>query len=123
MYSGTEFGIRGSGVGGFVLIVALAFSACAYAGGLSDPTRPNFGAGAAAATSGWQLSSTLISPHRRLAIINGRAVAVGDRIAGATVVAIQPATVQLRTDAGEVTLELVSTDIKRPSNNGHRTSS
>ena len=46
-------------------------------------------------TSAWALASTLTSDGRRVAIINGRAVRVGDRIDGARVLGIDGNRVRL----------------------------
>lgn len=101
------------GLGTVVTLMLALLASAAYADTLHDPTRPDYVAGAATSSStGWQLSSTLISPQRRLAVINGTTVAVGDRIGGARVLAIQPGSVRLRTADGTVTVELLSTSIK-----------
>jgi MSHA biogenesis protein MshK len=73
---------------GWCLGVVLAGMAAAQTAPLADPTRPP-GAGAesgaeAAAPAGARLQSVLISPTRRVAVIDGRAVALGGRIGDAT---------------------------------------
>lgn len=85
---------------------------------LQDPTRPPEykntikGAGTKAAPR-FVLSSTLIAPGRRLATINGKTVAVGEQVAGAQVVAIEPSRVALRDGSREIILELSVSDFKR----------
>lgn len=85
---------------------------------LQDPTRPPEykntikGAGTKAAPR-FVLSSTLIAPGRRLATINGKTVAVGEQVAGAQVVAIEPSRVALRDGSREIILELLASDFKR----------
>lgn len=80
-------------------------AASAQAPEMRDPLRPP-GYGAAGGTSAqekearfdasaWQLASTLVSRERRAAIINGRNVLEGERVAGATVVDIQSGRVTL----------------------------
>lgn len=82
--------------------------ACATASGsagaaseLPDPTRPPAipaagpGDADAQATIA-ELQSVLISPQRRIAIVNGRAVQVGDRVGEAKVVKISENEVVLR---------------------------
>ena len=52
------------------------------------------------------LQSTLLSKGRRIAMINGKPMQVGDRIAGARIVAIGPASVTLRGAGTTRVLEL-----------------
>ena len=90
---------------------------------LEDPTRPPAQAAAvttqspAAAGNGprWTLTSTLVSPSRRTAVINDQVVAVGDRVDGALVADIQVDSVRLRSGGREVTLTLLKTNVKQPS--------
>ena len=68
---------------------------------LSDPMRPPaFAApgGAGEQTSGGVpvLQSTLLSKGRRIAMIDGKPMNVGDRIGAASIIAIDPSTVTLR---------------------------
>jgi len=65
----------------------------------ADPTRPSTAEGANYGVGGFVLQSTLVSPTRKLAIINGRAVGVGARIGRAVVTDIKPYEVTL-TNAG-----------------------
>jgi hypothetical protein len=60
----------------------------------------------------WVLTSTLVSAGRRTAVINDRVVSRGDRVNGATVVNIQPATVRLRARGRDVTLVMLKRKIK-----------
>ncbi|MEW5862121.1 MAG: hypothetical protein AB1773_00800 [Pseudomonadota bacterium] len=85
----------------------LALGVGARAAPLGDPTRPPevqaevVGAGAAGAG---RVETILIAPDRRLAVIGGRIVRVGDEIGGARVVRIREGGVTLRRDG--VTEEL-----------------
>ncbi len=70
---------------------------------LSDPMRPPaFAAPAGAATGdqtsggGLVLQSTLLSKGRRIAMIDGKPMKVGDRIGGARIISIDPGAVTLR---------------------------
>ncbi|MCP3176604.1 MAG: hypothetical protein AB7F21_02640 [Desulfuromonadales bacterium] len=84
---------------------------------LRDPTRPPRVLAAPAPaerTTGWQVSSILISPGRRVATVNGQAVQVGDRIAGARVTAIAADSVRLRKENKEFTVRLQTQRIKKP---------
>jgi len=76
--------------------------------GLIDPTRP-YSAGAMSSQSrgGLVLQSTLVSPRRRLAVINGHAFSVGERIGGAKIVAIRSYEVILSRAGKQNTLRLV----------------
>ncbi len=60
------------------------------------------------------LTSTLIADGRRLAVINGRQVSVGEAIGDAVVIDIQPAQVQLRRRGRTETLRLLPLEIKQP---------
>ena len=73
---------------GLVLSVALCVAAPARAQDLTDPTRPPNAPGTFpqdSAPAGTQLQSVLISPGRRLAIINGKSVALGGTVGEAKV--------------------------------------
>lgn len=93
---------------------------------LDDPTEPpsNYQAiavdGAHAAASSdprrrWLLTSTLISPQRRIAVVNGHALKPGDTLDGVTVVKIAPATVHLRDTQGEFSVTMQPAAVKMPS--------
>ena len=91
----------------WVLLIAVCLAA-SQALALDDPTRPA-GLRAAhvpAATTpqrpAWRLQSILVSPHRRVAVINGHSVAPGERVGGARVTRIGVDRVYLRTAAGRV---------------------
>jgi len=84
----------------------------ANAASLPDPTRPpqRFVAPTAAgpvAEDSWRLGSILIAPQRRVAVINGRSLSVGNQVSGAKVLAIEPGRVRLRRGSKEFVLELL----------------
>ena len=84
---------------------------------LRDPTRPPQSLTVPArveTTSKWQVSSILISADRRVAMVNGRAVQVGDRVSGARVLAIAADSVRLRNEKKEFTVRLHTQRIKEP---------
>lgn len=86
------------------------------AASLPDPTRPpqRFIAPVASGSvepKSWQLGSILIAPQRRVAVINGRPLSVGDRVGGAKVIGIEPDRVRLRQGSKEFVLNLLP---KRP---------
>jgi hypothetical protein len=58
-----------------------------------DPTRPANHAGAAPATKTFRLDSIMTGEGRQLAFINGKAVAVGDRIGLGVITSISEAQV------------------------------
>jgi hypothetical protein len=97
-------------------VSALCFSSVQA---LEDPTRPpsaeiktHYVATQKSQQPRWTLNSTLVSSGRRTAIINNKAVSLGDRINGATVVSIEPSTVRLREKGREVTLMMLQKNIK-----------
>jgi MSHA biogenesis protein MshK len=95
----------------------LAVSAAA-AQGLSDPTRPPSAApeerAARSEAPVSRLQSVLISPGRKLAVIDGQTVALGGRIGDATVISIAPTQVILQAGAAYQTLKLHPGIEKKP---------
>lgn len=89
---------------------------------MNDPTRPpdakstTVSSGSAKQAKGprWVLSSTLVSPGRRSAVINDQVVVKGDKVDGALVLAIEPNQVRLRAQGRELILVMLNTDLKRP---------
>ena len=83
-----------------IVLAAFLLATPACAQGLSDPTRPPTAPLAAtdagADTAASQLQSVLISPDRRLAVINGKTVALGDRVGDATLTQINETGVVLK---------------------------
>lgn len=100
--------------------VALAAAAITVAAPatLDDPTRPpgytSAGRSSAIRQPQWVLSQTLISPGRRLAIVNGRSVSEGEVIRGAVVVEILPTEVKLRRRDRTFSIKLLPGRVKRP---------
>ena len=92
----------------------------AHAQVLNDPTRPPgvSPAGSAAevdARAGaTQLQSILLSPGRKLAVINGQTVPLGGRIGDATLLAISETGVVLKRGAEVETLRLLPDVDKKP---------
>jgi len=92
---------------GFVVPLAVG----AQVAGLVDPTRPPVVSsaevkGEAAAAAGPRLQSVLISPARRIAVISGKTLALGEKYGDATVVSISETTVRLRSASQVQTLHL-----------------
>ncbi len=89
-----------------MLVGALALAAqAADMGDLPDPTRPHGASAGGRSASGVQ--SILISPQRKVAVVNGREVTVGDRVGDAVVVDIRPYEVILNRNGRESRLRLV----------------
>lgn len=85
----------------------------------SDPMRPpSLQAGTkrsgGTSASGYHLSSILIAAEHRSAIINGRNVALGDRIGSARVSAISATQVTLSIGGSKRVLTLLPLSIKKP---------
>jgi MSHA biogenesis protein MshK len=77
------------------------YLAQAQAQALSDPMRPPAfaapaGAGESSSSADLVLQSTLLSNGRRIAMIDGKPMKVGDRIGSARIISIDPGTVTLR---------------------------
>jgi MSHA biogenesis protein MshK len=97
-------------------------SHAAAADNLPDPTRPPAIAGPAHSGSGAApgaaaapvLQSIMISPHRRMAIISGETVKLGEKFGDAQVVKITETEVVLRTGKELQTLKLYPALEKRP---------
>jgi len=84
---------------------------------LNDPTRPPNIAEEVISEAGevdtsWDLSSILVSPERRVAIINGQAVKSGDMLAGAEVLNIDATGVKLKYRGEIILLKLFPGNIK-----------
>ncbi len=93
--------------------------AVAAQGQLADPTRPPaYQARDGQAQRPWDLTSTLVSPRRRVAVINGRVVREGGRIDGMTVVKISAGQVILKGPGGEQAVPLVQHTVKAPARRG-----
>lgn len=85
---------------------------------LADPTRPPTASpetmSSPAAAPAARLQSVLIAPGRKVAVIDGRTVKLGERIGDARVVAISPAQVTLQKGAERQTLQLHPGIEKKP---------
>jgi MSHA biogenesis protein MshK len=95
----------------FALTAAFAAGA-GYAQAVQDPMRPPAftapigGDSAGTPAPGLVLQSTLLSHGRRIAMIDGKPMKVGDKIGGARIVAIDPSSVTLREGETTRVLEL-----------------
>lgn len=95
------------------LLAGSSASQAALAQALGDPMRPpatpgpaSAEAAADSAKAAARLQSVLISPRRRVAVIDGRVVRLGERIGDAKLVAISESHVVLQGPAGREILRL-----------------
>ncbi len=98
-------------------LLLLSFLLPANALALDDPMRPPQAVTRSAATRvepGFSLSSTFIGAQERRAVINGKTVRIGDRIAGARVETIEPTQVRLQRGGSEILVRLLPTRVKQP---------
>lgn len=92
-----------------IALLAVVIMLCtdnAYA--FSDPTAPTNlqGFPGGSGKKGWDLSSTLITDDRRVAVINGKPLREGQRLGEARVIRISKSKVVLRTERRDITLHL-----------------
>jgi MSHA biogenesis protein MshK len=93
-----------------MLAASSLFAATALAQPLADPTRPPREGPAEqrqAEAAPTRLQSVLISAGRSIAVIDGRAVRVGERVGDATLVSIAPSEVTLQRGAERQRLTLL----------------
>lgn len=93
--------------------LALASGSLALAQGevVRDPTRPFAAAAMAAgeavqAAPDFKLTAVLVSPSRRIAVINGEFLKEGDRVNGRLISTIEPGLVRLGTGEGQLVLRV-----------------
>lgn len=103
------------------LLAGSSASQAALAQPLADPMRPPAAPAAApaegageSAKAAARLQSVLISPRRRVAVIDGRVVREGERVGDATLVAIAASHVVLQRAEGRETLKLTPVVQKKP---------
>ena len=95
---------------GLGLTAMTAASAADPFANLPDPTRPSGWQddGGSAGNQGLVLQATTVSASRRIAVINGQRLAVGDLVQGAKVVEVQPFHVRLQRAGRDITLRLTA---------------
>jgi MSHA biogenesis protein MshK len=106
------------------LLLPLMHAGVVHGEQLTDPTRPPDQIGyvpSEAAPAGPSLQSVLISPQRRVAIISGKTVKVGDKFGSAHVVSITESEVVLRNGKEMQTLKLFPDVQKRLTSSGAST--
>lgn len=95
-----------------IFIALLPFS-LAYAE-LRDPTRPEVVIQTSAASVKlFELNAILIAKDRKIAVINGLNLKIGDPILGEHITAINKNTVQLSGPGGKITLFLLDKNVKK----------
>lgn len=101
-----------------IAAASLLLSLPAESGELVDPTRPSHARAQTqtrvARAPAWRVETIIVSPTRRLALINGRMVGIGDRVSGAKVIEILPYEVQLEYQGETRRISLVATQVKNP---------
>lgn len=105
--------------GGLVCVFGLVFGGAAFGESpLADPTRPGVSPAGEAKVrvekaDALTLNSTLVSPQRRVAVINGQVMQKGQMVAGATLVAVEPGFVLLHRGGEKIRLTLMTDTVKR----------
>lgn len=101
------------------IAVSAAVSADDLPSGLADPTQPSLPAGSAAAPSdrGAVLQSTLVSPIRRVAVIDGRSYRPGERFGAGTIESIGRYEVVIREQGATRTLRMLPRRSNAPDEN------
>ena len=94
----------------FVPLAAAVLGVQAFAADIaSDPMRPDtLRAVSATAPARLRVNAIIVSDERRIAIVNGRRVGIGDSIGTATVVAISKAEILVDVDGSQLTLRVNS---------------
>jgi hypothetical protein len=92
-------------------LIAFAGAARAAEQPVHDPTQPyravpGEGRASGAPAPRFKLTAVLISPTRRVAIVNGKPLQEGQRVAGAQLVKIDGRSVQLRDGARDFVIQL-----------------
>lgn len=104
-----------------VIIIGMSYLSVCYAE-LTDPTRPP-DYESTSTQGGFKLESILIAASRRITVINGQFLHVGDEISGFTVTAINPQSVQLKSAEGEITLQIIKEPVKKAVNTNQKKTS
>ena len=103
-------------------VLPLLLAAPAHAQNLPDPTRPpdSFGLDntSAVTPSGPVLQSVLIAPGRKVAVISGQTVRLGEKFGTAQLVSVTEGEVVLREGEERTTLKLFPNLEKRPASSG-----
>lgn len=98
-----------------LLIISLLYSQLSLAVFLRDPTRPPNALGI---SSGLRVDAVLISSHRKMILIDGRYLTIGDKLAGGRIIDIERGAVHLQGQGGKFTIPILSHDIKQSVDGG-----
>lgn len=103
----------------FLLVLMISLCAPLFAESLKDPMRPSGHLQMGSSHENpaevvWNLTSTLVSDGRRIAMINGRLLAVGDHIDGAQVVEIFNNRVRLKYRDKFLSIVLDNNSLRKP---------
>ncbi|GMR07389.1 MAG: hypothetical protein BMS9Abin26_0392 [Gammaproteobacteria bacterium] len=101
------------------MILYMVATASSVHAQLRDPMQPpefQYSAGDVAQSkySGYELTSIIIAPGRRVAVINGQSLSKGDSLGNVTVVDIRPAEVLLKRGEEDIVLSLIPVNVKKP---------
>lgn len=105
------FESRGKGLGAIMISLAMLLASTAVIAEVDDPMRPPSPSPTPAepdSATDWTLSSILISENRRLAVINGQVLRVGESVDGARLIRIDVGVAVIRHARGQETLSLGS---------------
>lgn len=98
-----------------VVLLCCLLAAVAEGARLRDPTRPpdyqdpNM---SVVGKESLKVNTIIYSKSRKIAVVNGETLQVGDKIAGFEVLSITPHAVRFKGDEGEFDLSLLQQDIK-----------
>ena len=104
------------------LVVFAAGSVAAEELPVRDPMRPfavapaTGGGTTSAAGPRFTLTGVVLAPERRVAVVNGKPYLLGERVAGAKIVAIEPSAVRLDDGGRELVIHLGRLGVGRPAN-------
>lgn len=105
-------------------LLAMPVAMAADDGQVFDPMQPTWLRGGNETSSSkptrtkFMVDTIVVSPERRVAVINGKSVSTGDRVNGAKVLRIEPDAVTLDINGSSLTISLAVTDIKKASDDG-----
>lgn len=109
-----------------ILLISTLFSVQFVYAALRDPTRPpdyiesqTSGEGGKEAAESLELTQVIYSKDRKIAVIGGQAVKIGDEVMGDKVIDIGPNTVQLMGPDGKITLFLLDKSVKQLTSPSH----
>lgn len=94
----------------YFLLFSKVNAAVPSTGQIQDPTRPS--GYVEEGENPWKLNAVIISPRRRIAVINGKSLTVGEEINGQQVISIDQDAVVIKGPNGTMTLNLIEKPVK-----------